>query len=42
MGPSKPAESKLFCPVCRYALVDAIDPTQHGALDEYYDVIYPF
>ncbi|HEV8449165.1 MAG TPA: hypothetical protein VGQ44_20220 [Gemmatimonadaceae bacterium] len=29
-----------FCPVCRYALVDRIDPTQHGRNDAWYDSRY--
>jgi len=30
-----------FCPVCRYALVDLLDPSQHGRIDRDYDKIYP-
>ncbi|MCC7206291.1 MAG: hypothetical protein IT323_03240 [Anaerolineae bacterium] len=30
-----------FCPVCRYALVDIIDPTQHGTIDSDYARDYP-
>jgi len=30
-----------FCAVCGYALVDAIDPAQHGAFDAVYARIYP-
>ena len=30
-----------FCPVCRYAMVDFIDPTQHGAIDADYEPRYP-
>jgi hypothetical protein len=30
-----------FCPVCRYALVDLIDPTQHGRIDRDFDRVYP-
>jgi hypothetical protein len=41
MGPAKPFEHKAFCPVCRYVLVDAIDPMQHGALDRDYEQVYP-
>jgi hypothetical protein len=26
----------VFCPVCRYVIVDAIDPTRHKALDDWY------
>jgi hypothetical protein len=25
-----------FCPVCRYILVDLLDPSQHGAIDADY------
>ena len=30
-----------FCTVCRYAIVDLIDPSQHGALDADYAPRYP-
>jgi hypothetical protein len=30
-----------FCPVCRYALVDQLDPTQHGRIDRDYARRYP-
>jgi hypothetical protein len=30
-----------FCPVCRYVLVDLIDPTKHGVVDQEYGRIYP-
>jgi hypothetical protein len=30
-----------FCPVCRYAIVDLIDPSQHGAIDADYAARYP-
>ena len=30
-----------FCPVCRYAMVDALDPTQHGRIDRDYAPRYP-
>ncbi len=30
-----------FCPVCRYILVDAIDPTMHGRIDALYNDRYP-
>ena len=30
-----------FCPVCRYILVDVIDPHKHPAIDAEYDRIYP-
>jgi len=29
-----------FCPVCRYILVDRLDPTQHGKNDAWYDSRY--
>jgi hypothetical protein len=31
---------QAFCPVCRYALVDFIDPSQHGSIDAAYEDIY--
>jgi hypothetical protein len=30
-----------FCHVCRYVIVDAVDPTKHGDLDKLYDKFYP-
>jgi hypothetical protein len=30
-----------FCHVCRYAMVDLIDPTQHGAIDDDYEPRFP-
>jgi hypothetical protein len=30
-----------FCPVCRYAMVDLLDPTQHGRIDRDYAPRYP-
>ncbi|MBM2619317.1 hypothetical protein JIG36_27575 [Actinoplanes sp. LDG1-06] len=30
-----------FCPVCRYAVVDLLDPSQHGAIDADYAPRYP-
>lgn len=30
-----------FCPVCRYALVDNLDPTLHGTVDDVYQTIWP-
>jgi len=30
-----------FCPVCRYIMVDMIDPTRHFSIDLDYDDIYP-
>ena len=35
------AKSFQFCWVCRYALVDAIDPTKHGAMDRSIAYRYP-
>jgi hypothetical protein len=34
-------DSSTFCPVCRYVLVDLIDPTRHFEIDLDYDDIYP-
>jgi hypothetical protein len=31
-----------FCPVCRYILVDLIDPYHHEEIDRDYADIYPF
>jgi hypothetical protein len=31
----------LFCPVCRYFLVDRLDPTKHGVIDLDYRKRYP-
>lgn len=30
-----------FCPICRYLLVDRVDPSQHGQIDLDYDRRYP-
>jgi hypothetical protein len=30
-----------LCPVCRYIMVDKLDPTQHGAVDKWYQKRYP-
>lgn len=30
-----------FCPVCRYILIDNLDPTKHGRADAAYQVIWP-
>jgi hypothetical protein len=30
-----------FCPVCRYTMVDLIDPSKHGAIDRDYHPRYP-
>lgn len=32
---------KQFCPVCRYVLVELIDPVKHAEIDADYDRIYP-
>jgi hypothetical protein len=34
-------EVSMFCHVCRYALVDLIDPTRHGTINIDYEGIYP-
>ncbi|MEP6733161.1 MAG: hypothetical protein ABJE10_21135 [bacterium] len=31
----------LMCPVCRYIIVDKLDPTQHAAVDKFYSARYP-
>jgi hypothetical protein len=36
-----PGSSYQFCWVCRYAIVDFIDPAMHGAIDRDYDYRYP-
>jgi hypothetical protein len=35
------SESERFCPICRYILVDYIDPTQHFRIDYDYAKEYP-
>lgn len=35
------SDGKEFCPVCRYLLVDIIDPHQHFSIDLDYGEIYP-
>jgi hypothetical protein len=35
-------DSTGFCPVCRYALVDRIDPDQHAWIDSDYEKKYPY
>jgi hypothetical protein len=30
-----------FCHVCRYVIVDVLDPTKHGEMDAAYDAFYP-
>jgi hypothetical protein len=34
-------ETSEFCAVCRYVMVDHIDPYKHFAIDRDYDDIYP-
>lgn len=41
VGRSGRVRAYLFCPVCRYAMVDLIDPTQHAAIDADYRRQYP-
>jgi hypothetical protein len=31
----------LLCPVCRYVLVDRLDPTKHAVIDKQYAKRYP-
>lgn len=38
---SHASDHRRFCSVCRYVLVDMIDPTQHGRLDQAYAKEYP-
>jgi hypothetical protein len=40
-APSKTESAYQFCPVCRYVLVDAVDPSKHGAIDDEYAPRYP-
>ena len=35
-------DASRFCPVCRYALVDRIDPDQHWWIDRDYEKAYPY
>ncbi len=37
-----PAGVSALCPVCRYALVDFVNPDQHWANDRDYDLWFPF
>jgi hypothetical protein len=30
-----------FCPVCRYAMVELLDPSKHGLIDADYEYEYP-
>jgi hypothetical protein len=39
--PTKRPELAEFCPVCKYILVDTIDPSFHGAIDDEYEKQYP-
>jgi hypothetical protein len=41
--PDGPGKVRLaeFCPVCRYALVDLVDPTKHKDIDADYSSGYP-
>ncbi|TMQ08242.1 MAG: hypothetical protein E6J90_41065 [Deltaproteobacteria bacterium] len=39
--PSVASWAYRFCPVCRYVLVDALDPSKHGANDAWFDTRYP-
>jgi hypothetical protein len=39
--PSPRVRASEFCPVCRYAMVDQLDPAQHGRIDRDYAPRYP-
>jgi hypothetical protein len=39
--PGMPLVTYLFCPVCRYFLVDRLDPTKHRVIDHDYAKRYP-
>jgi hypothetical protein len=39
--PGAAPRTYLFCPVCRYQLVDRLDPTKHGVIDADYQRRYP-
>jgi hypothetical protein len=39
--PTSTQRTYQFCPVCRYVMVDAIDPTKHGDIDADYTPRYP-
>jgi hypothetical protein len=39
--PGMPLVTYLFCPVCRYFLVDRLDPTKHAVIDRDYRKRYP-
>jgi hypothetical protein len=39
--PGMPLLTYLFCPVCRYFLVDRLDPTKHRVIDHDYAKRYP-
>jgi len=39
--PSKTESAYQLCPVCRYAMVDLIDPSKHGAIDDDFAGRYP-
>ena len=38
---TKRVRASEFCHVCRYALVDQIDPSQHGIIERAYHPRYP-
>ncbi|HKF00132.1 MAG TPA: hypothetical protein VKG45_14525 [Actinomycetes bacterium] len=39
--PGRRTRAAEFCPVCRYAMVDLLDPTRHGRIDRDYAPRYP-
>ena len=40
-APTVTESAYQFCPVCRYAMVDFLDPSKHGAVDADYAPRYP-
>ncbi len=41
MRDSENTHSREFCAVCRYVIVDIIDPSKHATIDDDYNDIYP-
>ena len=41
VDPTRDRQTYQFCQVCRYSLVDQIDPKQHNEIDKQYDENYP-
>jgi hypothetical protein len=40
-GPFRDRDLRRFCFICRYALIDVLDPTLHGRFDDDYEKHYP-